>query len=55
MTVRELIEELKKYPQDIPATIECSYDCGACLAGGDIQGISLDADARELIIYNLYG
>lgn len=28
MTVAELIEELKKYPQDLPVAVGAPYDCG---------------------------
>ena len=42
MTVRELIKELQKYPEDMSVQILASYDCGYGYAGGEIQYIEKD-------------
>lgn len=39
MTVKELVKELSKYPEDMPVHILASYDDGFGWAGGTIQYI----------------
>ena len=44
MTVRELINELEKYPDDMDVEIYASYDAGWSCAGGKIQYIEKNLD-----------
>lgn len=46
MTVKELIEELSKYPEDMLVHILASYDEGFGHAGGTIQYIE-----KEDVVY----
>ena len=48
MTVREVINELEKYPDDMDVQIMASYDCGFAWAGGRIQYI--EKDDREYAV-----
>ena len=42
MTIRELIEELQKYPDDMVVQVYATYDYGYGLAGGPIRNIKKD-------------
>ncbi len=42
MTIKELIEELQKYPSNMYVKILASYDCGYGYAGGYIESIEKD-------------
>lgn len=49
MTVKELINKLKEYPQDKKIEIYCSYDCGHAVAGGDQIEIEESEECVELL------
>ena len=42
MTVKELIEELNKCPENMPVHIHISYDDGFCWACGEVLHIEKD-------------
>lgn len=46
MTVKELIEELSKCPEDMTVYMLVSYDDGFCQAGGTIKYIE-----KEYMVY----
>lgn len=52
MTVKELIYELSKYPDDLQVAMICTYDCGFGTAGGSKIEVGLDADCDEVYLYN---
>lgn len=39
MNVRQLIEELKEFPDDMPIEVFAEYDAGFAWAGGDIDEV----------------
>lgn len=52
MTVKELICELSKYPDNLQVAVICTYDCGFGTAGGSEIEVGLDADGDEVYLYN---
>lgn len=50
MTVKELIEELKMYPEDMRVRVEATYDLGYGLAGGKFQYIKVNKYANLIIL-----
>lgn len=54
MTVRELIDRLYaihlKSDQEIDVSVHFTYDSGLMASLGNITGVYLDADGREVII-----
>lgn len=49
MTVKELINELKKYDENTEVKMYASYDCGHCWAGGEIEMVDFTDGRVELI------
>lgn len=50
MTVKELIDELKKYPEDKQIIMMCTYDGGCGLAGG--SEIQIIEETDRIKLYN---
>lgn len=48
MTVCELIEKLKEFPDSTPVVLMCTYDAGFCTAGGNITSIESELHCVEL-------
>ena len=42
MTIKELIEKLKQYPEDMYVRVSATYDCGFSCADGEVQYIETD-------------
>jgi methionine synthase II (cobalamin-independent) len=55
MKVKELIEKLKEYSEDMNVEIWASYDCGFGSAGGKIQFIEQDNDKNAIVLCNEEG
>ena len=53
MTIKELIEKLKEYPEDMCVNIYATYD-GGYLAGGTVQYLEKDSD-NTVALYNEEG
>lgn len=52
MTIKELIEKLKEYPEDMSVKIYATYDEGFGLAGGAVQYIEKDGFDYAVSLYN---
>ena len=50
MTIKNLIEILKQYPDDMQVKISATYDCGYGRAGGNIEYIKKDEYENNAII-----
>lgn len=50
MTIKELIEKLKEYPEDMFVRVSATYDCGFGCAGGEVQHIEKDKFEYAVIL-----
>lgn len=52
MTIKELIEKLKEYPEDMFVRVSATYDCGFGCASGEVQHIEKDKFEYAVILCN---
>lgn len=52
ITVRELIEKLKEYPEDMFVKVSATYDCGFGSAGGNVNYIEQDKFDYAVVLGN---
>ena len=52
MTIKELIERLKQYPEDTIVEISATYDCGFGSAGGEVQYIEQYDYKHAIVLCN---
>ncbi len=55
VTIKKLIEELKKYPEDTAVEIFSTFDCGHGFAGGWIEEIDYCEDKKKVTLLNYRG
>ena len=52
MTIKELIEKLKEYPEDMYVRVSATYDYGFGCAGGEVQYIEKDRLEYAVVLCN---
>lgn len=52
VTVKELIEKLKEYPEDMAVKVYATYDCGYAATGGDVNYIEKDRTDYAVVLCN---
>lgn len=51
MTVKQLIEELSRFPQDMKVNVLAEYDCGFAWAGDDVDEVAIMGETVTIISY----
>lgn len=52
ITIKELIEKLMEYPEDMFVKVSATYDCGFGAAGGNVNYIEQDKSDYAVVLCN---